>query len=64
VLQIQRITLDAAGRPFEYQEAYFRGDRYVFSAELTEQAGERGPAPHRQGRRPAGRSREKKHGKS
>ena len=34
VLQIQRTTFDAQGRPFEYLESYFRGDRYVFYAEL------------------------------
>jgi GntR family transcriptional regulator len=34
VLQIQRTTFDAQGRPFEYLESFFRGDRYVFQAEL------------------------------
>jgi GntR family transcriptional regulator len=37
VLQIQRTTYDAHGRPFEYLEALFRGDRYVFQAELKNQ---------------------------
>jgi GntR family transcriptional regulator len=35
VLQIQRTTFDAVERPFEYLESFFRGDRYVFQAELT-----------------------------
>ena len=34
VLQIQRTTFDEHGLPFEYLESYFRGDRYVFYAEL------------------------------
>lgn len=34
VLQIQRTTFDAHGHPFEYPESYFRGDRYLFYAEL------------------------------
>lgn len=37
VLQIQRTTIDTRGRPFEYLESFFRGDRYVFQAELTNQ---------------------------
>jgi GntR family transcriptional regulator len=37
VLQIQRTTFDAEGRPFEYLESFFRGDRYVFQAELRNQ---------------------------
>ncbi len=56
VLQIQRITYDAAGRPFEYQEAYFRGDRYVFCGELSERPGVRAvaaaPSEERKRRRP------------
>jgi GntR family transcriptional regulator len=40
VLQIQRTTFDADGRPFEYLESFFRGDRYVFQAELTNQDGQ------------------------
>ena len=35
VLQIQRTTFDTAGRPFEWLESYFRGDRYVFFAEMA-----------------------------
>jgi DNA-binding GntR family transcriptional regulator len=35
VLQIQRTTFDARGHAFEYLESFFRGDRYVFQAELT-----------------------------
>jgi GntR family transcriptional regulator len=34
VLQIQRTTFEQSGRPFEYLESFFRGDRYVFQAEL------------------------------
>lgn len=37
VLQIQRTTFDSEGRPFEYLESFFRGDRYVFQAELQSQ---------------------------
>lgn len=37
VLQIQRTTFEPEGRPFEYLESFFRGDRYVFQAELTNQ---------------------------
>jgi GntR family transcriptional regulator, N-acetylglucosamine utilization regulator len=40
VLQIQRTTFNADGRPFEYLESFFRGDRYVFQAELTNQDGQ------------------------
>jgi GntR family transcriptional regulator len=43
VLQIQRTTFDSGGRPFEYLESFFRGDRYVFQAELKSQDG--GPIP-------------------
>ncbi len=42
VLQIQRTTFDAEGRPFEYLESFFRGDRYVFQAELRNQDGDLG----------------------
>jgi GntR family transcriptional regulator len=34
VLQIQRTTYDLEGRPFEYLESLFRGDKYVWYAEL------------------------------
>lgn len=34
VLQIQRTTYDQRGRPFEYLESFFRGDKYVWYAEL------------------------------
>jgi GntR family transcriptional regulator len=40
VLQIQRTTFDPQGRPFEYLESFFRGDRYVFQAELRNQDGD------------------------
>jgi GntR family transcriptional regulator len=35
VLHIYRTTFDQAGRPFEQVESFYRGDRYVFQAELT-----------------------------
>ena len=35
VLQIQRTTFNTEGLAFEYLESFFRGDRYVFQAELT-----------------------------
>ena len=34
VLQINRTTYDQHGRPFEYLESFFRGDKYVYYAEL------------------------------
>jgi GntR family transcriptional regulator len=40
VLQIRRTTYDQDGRPFEYLESFFRGDRYVYYAELREGADE------------------------
>lgn len=36
VLRIERVTHDVTETPFEYLESYFRGDRYIFSAELRE----------------------------
>src|SRR5207247_1230790 len=33
-LHIQRTTYDLQGRPFEYLESFFRGDKYVYYAEL------------------------------
>ncbi len=33
-LHIQRTTYDQEGRPFEYLESFFRGDKYVYYAEL------------------------------
>jgi GntR family transcriptional regulator len=35
VLHIYRATFDQSGRPFEQVESFYRGDRYVFQAELT-----------------------------
>lgn len=35
VLRNKRVTFDQKGRPFEYVESVYRGDRYVFYAELT-----------------------------
>ena len=34
-LHITRTTYDQSGRPFEHVESYYRGDRYVFQAELN-----------------------------
>jgi GntR family transcriptional regulator, N-acetylglucosamine utilization regulator len=38
VLQICRTTYDSSGRPFEYLESFFRGDRYIYYSELREGA--------------------------
>jgi GntR family transcriptional regulator len=35
VLHIYRTTFDQSGMPFEQVESFYRGDRYVFQAELT-----------------------------
>jgi GntR family transcriptional regulator len=35
VLMIRRRTFDQDQRPFEYVESVYRGDNYIFSAELT-----------------------------
>lgn len=35
VLKNRRTTFDQRNRPFEYTESVYRGDRYVFHAELT-----------------------------
>ena len=35
ILHIFRTTFDQSGRPFEQVESFYRGDRYVFQAELT-----------------------------
>jgi GntR family transcriptional regulator len=35
VLHIDRTTFDQSDRPFEQVESFYRGDRYVFQAELT-----------------------------
>ncbi len=35
VLRNKRVTYDVWGRPFEYTESAYRGDRYVFQAELN-----------------------------
>jgi GntR family transcriptional regulator len=41
VLQINRTTYDQHGRPFEYLQSFFRGDKYVFYAEMqSEGAGQ------------------------
>jgi GntR family transcriptional regulator len=41
VLQIGRTTYENGGRPFEHLQSFFRGDRYVYVAELGERAAER-----------------------
>lgn len=35
VLKLQRTTFDSAGRPFEYVQSVYRGDRYRFGARLV-----------------------------
>lgn len=35
VLRIERVTYDQNDRPFEYTQSTYRGDRYVFDAELV-----------------------------
>lgn len=35
VLHIYRLTFSLEGRPVEYTESYYRGDRYVFQVELS-----------------------------
>jgi len=40
VLQICRTTYDGAGRAFEYLESFFRGDRYIYYADLREGSGQ------------------------
>lgn len=41
VLQIGRTTFESGGRPFEHLQSFFRGDRYVYVAELGERTDER-----------------------
>jgi GntR family transcriptional regulator len=36
VLRIQRTTYDQYDQPFEQVESYYRGDRYIFQAELSD----------------------------
>jgi hypothetical protein len=43
VLQIQRTTYDQRGQPFEYLESFFRGDKYVYYAELKNEAAVQDP---------------------
>jgi GntR family transcriptional regulator len=38
VLRIRRTTYDQKGRPFEYLESFYRGDRYIYYGELREVA--------------------------
>jgi len=45
VLQICRTTYDASGRPFEYLESFFRGDRYIYYSELREGSEQAAPLP-------------------
>lgn len=35
VLRIEQTTFDRNGRPFEHLESFFRGDKFIFYAELT-----------------------------
>jgi len=35
VLRIEQTTFDRNGRPFEHLESFFRGDKFIFFAELT-----------------------------
>jgi GntR family transcriptional regulator len=35
VLRIEQTTYDRDGRPFEHMESFFRGDKFVFVAELS-----------------------------
>jgi GntR family transcriptional regulator len=35
VLRIEQTTFDRTGRPFEHLESFFRGDKFIFYAELT-----------------------------
>jgi len=48
VLQIGRTTYEKGGRPFEHLQSFFRGDRYVYVAELGD------PADHKAGLASAG----------
>jgi GntR family transcriptional regulator len=41
VLQIGRTTYEKGGRPFEHLSSFFRGDRYVYVAEIGQRADER-----------------------
>jgi GntR family transcriptional regulator len=38
VLHMYRTTFDQSGQPFETVESFYRGDRYVFQAELTNES--------------------------
>lgn len=37
ILHIYRTTFNGQDQPFEYTESYYRGDRYIFQAELSNQ---------------------------
>ena len=39
VLRIEQTTFDAEGRPFEYLESYFRGDKFILTAVLHNENG-------------------------
>jgi GntR family transcriptional regulator len=45
VLQINRTTYDQHGRPFEYLESFFRGDKYVYYAELQNEGSQELESP-------------------
>jgi GntR family transcriptional regulator len=34
VLRLSRLTIDQSGQPFEVVESIYRGDKYIFDAEL------------------------------
>jgi GntR family transcriptional regulator len=38
VLHMYRTTFDQNGQPFEQAESFYRGDRYIFQAELTNES--------------------------
>lgn len=38
VLHMYRTTFDQSGQPFEQAESFYRGDRYIFQAELTNES--------------------------
>ncbi|MPY90150.1 MAG: UTRA domain-containing protein [Luteitalea sp.] len=45
VLRIDQTTHDQRGRAFEYMESFFRGDKFVFFAELTNHSSRKGQGP-------------------
>ena len=45
MLQIGRTTYERGGRAFEHLQSFFRGDRYVYVAELGDPADEKSGVP-------------------